>query len=269
MALKNVLVHLDQDERTSERLKLAVAIAKEHGARLVGVFAQRSRAMRVGVVTSWPTPEFTQACEHSKNLFAAATTALAQAEWRFVNRGSHGEILRVFTDIARHSDLVIMGQHEHGKESVHDDLTSEVLVGCGRPVLIIPYVGTFDTVGKCPLIAWNNAPEAARALNDALPLMQGCELAHLLSIAARQEDGEASCTEVERHLGTHGIAIRPDVFVVQDFGIMDMVLNRASDRGADLLVMGAHANMGFPFESRGTGTRYILQHMTLPVLMAN
>ena len=50
---------------------------------------------------------------------------------------------------------------------------------------------------------------------------------------------------------------------------MDMLLNRASDRSADLLVMGAHGSIGFPFESRGAGTRYILRHMTVPVLMSS
>ena len=269
MALKNVMVHLDQDPRTSERLKLAVVLAKQHGARLVGVFGQRARAMRVGVVTSWPTPEFAQACDESKAQFAQATAGLPAAEWRFINRGSHAEVLRLFIDLARHTDLVILGQHEHGKENVHDDLAAEVIVGCGRPVLVVPYVGTFDGIGKCPLIAWNNAPEAARALNYALPLIGGCELAHVLSVSSRKDDCESTSTEIASHLATHGIEVKADVFVVEDFGIMDMVLNRASDRGADLLVMGAHGNMGFPFESRGAGTRYILQHMTLPVLMSN
>jgi nucleotide-binding universal stress UspA family protein len=269
MALKNVMVHLDQDPRTSERLKLAVALAKRHGARLVGVFGKRSRALRVGVVTSWPTPEFTQACEESKALFAQATEGLAGAEWRFINRGSHAEVLRLFIDLARHTDLVILGQHEHGKENLHDDLAAEVIVGCGRPVLVVPYVGDFATIGECPLIAWNNAPEAARALNYALPLMEGCALAHVLSISARKDDCESTSAEIASHLGAHGIQVKNDMFVVEDFGIMDMVLNRASDRGADLLVMGAHGNIGFPFESRGAGTRYILEHMTLPVLMSN
>jgi len=269
MALKNVMVHLDQDPRTSERLKLAVALAKQHGARLVGVFGQRARAMRVGVVASWPTPEFTQACDDSKALFAQATADLPGAEWRFINRGSHAEVLRLFIDLARHTDLVILGQHEQGKENIHDDLAAEVIVGSGRPVLVVPYVGSFEGIGKCPLIAWNNAPEAARALNYALPLIEGCELAHVLSVSARKDDCESTSTEIASHLATHGIKVKADVFVVEDFGIMDMVLNRASDRGTDLLVMGAHGNMGFPFESRGAGTRYILQHMTLPVLMSN
>jgi nucleotide-binding universal stress UspA family protein len=99
--------------------------------------------------------------------------------------------------------------------------------------------------------------------------MEGCALAHVLSISARKDDCESTSAEIASHLGAHGIQVKNDMFVVEDFGIMDMVLNRASDRGADLLVMGAHGNIGFPFESRGAGTRYILEHMTLPVLMSN
>jgi nucleotide-binding universal stress UspA family protein len=142
-------------------------------------------------------------------------------------------------------------------------------MGCGRPVLILPYVGTFTEVGMSPLIAWSNAPEAARALNDALPLIANCQRAYVLSVASRLEDGEASCAEVERHLSAHAIHARTEVVLVQDFGVMDVLLNRASDRSADLLVMGAHSSIGFPFESRGAGTRYILRHMTVPVLMSS
>jgi nucleotide-binding universal stress UspA family protein len=74
---------------------------------------------------------------------------------------------------------------------------------------------------------------------------------------------------VVRHLADHGITAKPEVLVVEDFGIMDLLLNRVSDRSADLLVMGAHGQIGFPFVSRGAGTRYILQHMTVPVLMSS
>jgi nucleotide-binding universal stress UspA family protein len=136
-------------------------------------------------------------------------------------------------------------------------------------VLVVPYVGHFSEVGRHPLIAWNNARESARALSDALALIQGCDEAHVLSFSARLEDGEASCAEVERHLATHGIQAKSEVILVENFGIMDVLLNRVSDRSADLLVMGAHAHIGFPFDTRGTGTRYILRHMTVPVLMSN
>ena len=269
MALKDLIVHLDQSERTSARLALAVSLAREHGATLVGVFAQRAHAQKVGVVSTWPSEEFTQACDASKISFNTATAGLAGAQWRYINRGGDAEVTRHFVDLARHADMVIVGQHEQGDHFAPEELVAEVVVACGRPVLIVPYIGSFFEVGKTPLIAWHNAPEAARALNDALALIAGCRQAYVLSISARLEDGQATCAEVEQHLATHGIQAKTEVVLVQDFGIMDVLLNRASDRSADLLVMGAHGSIGFPFESRGAGTRHILKHMTVPVLMSS
>ena len=268
MALKDLIVHLDQSGRTTARLALAVSLAREHGARLVGVFAQRAHAQKVGVVSTWPSEEFTLARDASKTLFDTATAGLVGAQWRYINRGGEAEVTRHFVDLARHADMVIVGQHEQDNHFAPEELVSEVVLACGRPVLILPYIGNFAEVGKTPLIAWHNAPEAARALNDALVLMADCKQVYVLSVSARLEDGQATCTEVEQHLATHGIQARTEVVLVQDFGIMDVLLNRASDRSADLLVMGAHGSIGFPFESRGAGTRHILKHMTVPVLMA-
>jgi len=270
MSLKNLMVHLDQCERTAERVELAVSLARQHQARLVGVFGQRAQAQQVGVVSTWPSQEYVEAREASKAAFEKATAGLPRAEWRDINRGSDAEVLRHVIDLARHADLVVLGQHdERMKACVPEELAIEVILGSGRPVLVMPYVGTFTEVGKRPLIAWNDAREAAHALNDALPLIEGCDEARVLSFAARREEGEASCAEVARHLATHGITAKTEVMLVQDFDIMDMLLNRVTDRGSDLLVMGAHGQIGFPFVSRGAGTRHILRHMTVPVLMSN
>lgn len=270
MALKNLMVHLDQGERTAARVHVAVALAHQHGARLVGVFGQKAQAQRIGVVSTWPSQAYTEARDASKAAFEKATAGLPQAEWVDINRGSDAELLRHITDLARHADMVVLGQHDaQGVTYVPEELVGEVILESGRPVLVLPYVGNFTEVGKHPLIAWNNAREAARALGDALPLIQGCDVAHVVSFAGRLDEGTTSCTEVQRHLATHGIKAKTEVILVEDFGIMDLLLNRVSDREADLLVMGAHGNIGFPFESRGAGTRHILRHMTVPVLMSS
>ncbi len=270
MSLKNLMVHLDAGERAGVRLELAVRLAGRHGARLIGVFGQRAVAQRVGVVATWPSAEYVEARDASQAAFAKATAGLARAEWIDVNRGSDTEVLRQVTNLARHADLVVLGQREHGGNTLlPEDFVMEVIVDCGRPVLVVPYTGDFKEVGKRPMIAWNDAREAAHALNDALPLLAGCDEAWVLSFASRHEDGDASCAHVVRHLADHDVKARPEVLVVEDFGIMDLLLNRVSDRSADLLVMGAHGQIGFPFVSRGAGTRYILQHMTVPVLMSS
>jgi nucleotide-binding universal stress UspA family protein len=270
VSLKNLMVHLDSGERTAARLDMAVSLARRHQARLVGVFGQLAQPQKVGVVATWPSQDYIEARDASKAAFEKATAGLPQAEWRDINRGSDAEVLRCIIDLARHADMIVLGQHdERLKTRVPDELVMEVILDSGRPVLVVPYIGNFAEIGKHPLIAWNNAREAAHALNDAMPLIEGCEEATVLSFAARHEDADACCVEVARHLATHGIKAKTEVMLVQDFGIMDMLLNRVTDRGADLLVMGAHGHIGFPFVSRGAGTRYILRHMTVPVLMSN
>jgi nucleotide-binding universal stress UspA family protein len=270
MPLKNLMVHLDRGERTVARLELAVSLAHRHQARLVGVFGQRAQAEQVGVVATWPSREYTEAAGAVKTLFEAATAGLAQAEWHDINRGGDAELLGRLTDYARFFDLVLLGQHdEQAVALTPPELAEEVVVNSGRPILVLPYAGNFVRVARRPLIAWNNSREAAHALNDALPLIAGCADAILLSLDTLFDEAKAACAHAARQLACHGINAKAEVLTVEDVGVMDMLLNRVTDLGADLLVMGAHGQIGFPFVSRGAGTRHILRQMTVPVLMSN
>lgn len=270
MPLKDILVHMDAGERSAARLDMAATIAHHHQARLVGVFAQRAEADQVGVVPTWPPSGYREAAAACEGAFRQASQGLAQAEWIDVNRGRDVELLYQLTALARFGDLTVLGQYEEAPLArVPAELPEEVVLNSGRPVLVVPYVGRYAARFERPLIAWNNSREAAHALADALPLIEGCKEAVVLSLETRFKEAEASCEAVIRHLACHGIKAVSEVLMVEDVGIMDMLLNRVTDQGADLLVMGAHGQIGFPFVSRGAGTRHILRNMTVPVLMSN
>ncbi|WP_322114293.1 universal stress protein [Aquabacterium sp. A7-Y] len=49
----------------------------------------------------------------------------------------------------------------------------------GRPVLVLPYSGSFAGLGQKVLVAWNGSRESARALSDALPLLRRAREVHL------------------------------------------------------------------------------------------
>lgn len=270
MAIKDLMVHLDHDERTGVRLGMAVDIARRQGARLVGLFGQCARPDQIGVVASWPPADYVAAAEASRVLFDAATAGLPDAVWRDVNRGAEAAVTAMVVSSARCSDLVVLGQHDEA----HPDrspaaFAEQVLEQAGRPVLVVPYTGHFHSSFQRPLIAWNHSRESARALHDALPLMKGCEEAIVLSVDSELEAAQHACAQVVEHLACHGIKAQTDVLVVENAKVMDTLLNTVVDQGADLLVMGAHGHIGFPFLGRGSGTRYILSTMTVPVLMAN
>ena len=269
-SLRNLLVHLDQSDRATVRLAVAVSLARLHQARLTGVFGQRAKPRQVGVVASWPSAEYSEAAQASKAVFERATAGISEGQWHDINRGSDAELLRQITEMARCADLIVLGQHdEHAKTYVPSELAEEVVLNSGRPILVIPYAGDFPQLAQHPLIVWDNSRESAHAVNDALPLIADCPEATIISVDARYSEASASCARLTDHLACHGIKAKTEVLVVEDVGIMDILLSRATDLGADLLVMGAHGAIGLPFVSRGAATRHIFRSMVVPVLMSN
>ncbi|MBW7850866.1 MAG: universal stress protein [Rhodospirillales bacterium] len=269
MELKDIFVHLDGSERSHARLDIAVALAKRHQARLTGHFAKAS-AETVGVLGPRRSALDKSTAEASRELFEkAAGAAGLVATWRVTPSGEYNFVIADVVNAARNHDLAVLGQHDYTRadETVPPELVEQVLVASGRPALVIPFAGEFANIGTRVLVAWNGGREAVRAINDALPLMMAAKEVRVVVVNPpdRALDGEA----MVGHLACHGINAVADTLVVEGIGIMDMLLSRAADFGSNLLVMGAHGHYGFPWLNRGAGTRHILRHMTLPVLMSH
>lgn len=269
MTLKNIMVHLDHGPRTPDRLALAVSLAKQHGARLLGIFAETGSAYTVGVVASWPPNAYRQAAAASQAAFTSASAGLPGAVWRDANRGSASEVVHALIEAAQHVDLAILGQDAGAEPApVPAGTAEQVILHCGRPMLVLPYTGHPPTVGRRPVIAWNHSREAVRAVNDALPLITGCETATIVSMVPHPDEERGPAQDCLTHLACHGIAAEVEVVVPEGVGVMDLLLNRTVDTGADLLIMGAHGHIGFPYLHRGGGTRHMLAHMTVPMLLS-
>ena len=74
---------------------------------------------------------------------------------------------------ARYADLCILGQDQpEGISSVGYTFAEQMLFVTGRPVLFVPPVGSFKTLGRHIVVAWNSSRPAARAINDAVPLIE-------------------------------------------------------------------------------------------------
>ncbi|MCE1236144.1 MAG: universal stress protein [Hyphomicrobiales bacterium] len=269
MTLANIVVHLDSSPRAAARVALAVKLAARHGARLTGLFAETVSAHRVGVVASWPPAEHVAAVAAARDAFVAATATLGdRARFIDVNRGGEQEILLRTTDIARAFDLVVLGQHEEGGRTPAD-LAEHLILEGGRPVLVVPYAGTYEDLGHRPLFAWHRSRGAARSLHDALPLIAAGADALVVEAGRMGEAADEFADLVVADLAAHGISARFQTIVVEEVKLMDMLLNQAADHSADLMAIGAFDSTGFAFLGRGSGTRYVLRHMTLPVLFSH
>jgi nucleotide-binding universal stress UspA family protein len=273
MALKNLLVHLDSTARAGERLRLAIALARRHGARLTGVFAEGTTLG--GTLLGRRTPQaMERAADDARAAFEAATRdAGLVAGWKRVEPGESADVVGWLALCCRYFDLCVVGQHDPDHdESLPADLVEQLLAQSGRPVLVVPYAGHFPEAGRTVLVAWTGSREAARAVNDALPLLQTAERVVVLS-AQRTSSREgpplpSPSLDVLEHLRAHGVEATRETTFVEDVAPGDLVLNRAADAGADLVVMGAHGTSGFPLFRRSSAARDALETMTAPFLLS-
>jgi nucleotide-binding universal stress UspA family protein len=269
MMLGNILVHVDSTPRTAARLSLALRIAERAEARLTGVFAEQGEAHVVGTVATWPSPHYAAAAQSAREAFEAKVAPLGgRASFIDLNRGSEHEILHRFVEVARRFDLVMIGQTQDDVP-VPAKLPEQTIVDSGRPVLVVPYVGTYADVGHRPLFAWRSSRGAARAVSDALPLLaKDCE-GLIVEVARKNEQRDEFADLLVANLKTHGVAARYQHFVVDEISVMDTLLSAVSDHAADLLAIGAFDQGTHALFGHGVGTRHILAHMTTPVLFSH
>ena len=83
------------------------------------------------------------------------------------------------------------------------------------------------------------------------------------------EEAERSAFDAAKHLARHGIKATPAETMANDLDAATVILNHAADLGADLVVIGGYGHSRMRELVLGGVTRFLLQHMTVPVLMSH
>ena len=278
MKLCDILVHIDQSPRALMRLDIAAELARQHGAHLTALqvidVALPVMAMGDGgggaVIAELMEQMRQSALAAGVKLKAAFEAALARegimGEWRQVE-GTTQEILALH---GRYADLLVLGQDDPESDSA--GLLEAMVFDCGQPVLAIPFAGSFKTIGKRVLVGWNASREASRALHDALPLIAKAETATVFLANPKRGlggHGEEPGADIARHLARHGMKVEVAMAIADDVPDSALLLNHASDMGADLLVMGAYGHSRLREFILGGVTRSLLREMTVPVLLSH
>jgi nucleotide-binding universal stress UspA family protein len=71
------------------------------------------------------------------------------------------------------------------------------------------------------------------------------------------------------HLERHGIQARAEETLRGDLTISDLLLSRAADLGADMMIAGVYHHSKLREALIGGVSRGLLRHMTVPVLMSH
>jgi len=280
MSYKDLLVVLGSDTASRGRMALATALAERFAAHLVGLypfpipdvprtFGYYDPALFDPIFREL-RGKAQEICDREREAFEhAASLRGLSVEWRVAEGFESDPALH-----ARYVDLTILGQldPDGGDTASIRPQPELVALASGRPILAVPYAGQFETVGKRVLIGWNATREATRAVNDAMPLLAAADVVTVLTIDAREgpdAHGELPGADISLHLARHGVKAAVERTVSAGVPAGEVLLSRAADLGADLLVIGAYGHSRMRELLLGGATRSILQSMTVPVLMSH
>lgn len=183
MDIRDVIVVADSTAATGHRLDLASRLASKFGWRLTGVAMDQT-----GMLADPTTPDpFNLPPVSSGLLEFFAGEGKEMLEEDVPPSAPHKEPFNVMVDgrpvawrsfppddvsgvarLARIADLIILGQDDSASAKEPDTIEPEgIILSCGGPCLVIPFAGTFNSIGEHVLLAWDGSREAARALRDA------------------------------------------------------------------------------------------------------
>jgi nucleotide-binding universal stress UspA family protein len=167
-------------------------------------------------------------------------------------------------EYGRAADLLVVG-HPADDQGVSIGTIEAALVGTGRPVLIVP-AAPLASLPETIVIAWKAAPEAARAVTAAMPLLSRSKRILIVTVAEEEGLSDEEGARLMTALGWHGLNVSTRHLRPDRLGAADTLLAAAAEEGA-LVVMGAYGHSRLREWIFGGFTEHVLRGATVPVLM--
>ena len=172
---------------------------------------------------------------------------------------------------ARYSDVMVHMRPYGDDSAVDGEAVIEAAMFEGNcPVLVLPTDKPPAFPPRRVLVAWNQSSEAMAAVRRAMPLLISAESVELTVVdpkpsgPERSDPGGALCQMLVRHGANANIA----VLARTERLISDILIRRATEIDADMIVMGAYGHSRFREAILGGATRSMLEKSPVPVLMA-
>ena len=278
--IREIFVPLMRSATDVAAIDAAMALARAHQAHITGLVTLE-HPMPLVTEFGYVPVESTQRELEESRVAAQALADRARAQLAHEDVSSEvrlTEVMLLWSEEtaalqARHCDLSVLGGPDPDQDTPRFALTfKSLLMRSGRPVLVMPRDTRLAVPPRHVVLAWKPTGEAARALHDALPLLDAGSHVDVLMIdpqVAEGRHGESPGADIARHLARHGLAVT--VIAQPREGRSDgaAILRHVQDVGADLLVMGGYGHARWRETVLGGATRSVLEGMRTPVLFAH
>ena len=275
MQYKDIMVYLDDGVSNEERVKTALSFAKVFGARLTGVTMSALKPAHLKVSdTKMLVRMSEQEAQKRVDEFIEIANAEGVSSATRIVHGDTSQASKKLAQVARNFDLLILRQANPNNKNyaLVEEVAEQVILLSGRPVFFMPYIGAHRIPCKNVMIAWDGTPAAARAVHDAIPLLEQIDQVIILVVQEGKKKtakGELLADDLSRHLGRHGVNTSVKRVMAGTFDVPTVILNEIAENDIDLLIMGGYGTPSLKQKLFGGVTRTLLSSMIVPVLMSH
>jgi nucleotide-binding universal stress UspA family protein len=276
--IKDVILNLERNKSRDSVRDYAITLARTFDAHLTAVAFADGANIPISVLPEFPTAVIANLLAENEKIARSAIDRFEAAvkgsrlsvEHRLITQ-SPLEVPASFSAMARRYDLSVVMQSDDENGANNDVLIEATLFESGRPVIVVPYIQkeglNLDRIVCC----WDGSRAAARAINDALPMLQKALAAELLIVANEKTGSEREVrgVEIASHLARHGIKVEVEILPAADVDVANVILSRVADCSANMIVMGGYGHSRFREFILGGATRGVLTAMTVPVLISH
>jgi nucleotide-binding universal stress UspA family protein len=264
--IKDIILHLERESSRDSVRDFAASIAETFAAHLTGVifnFASNIPADALADLFAESEAEARSAIERFE---LATKRGGLSADPRLILGAP-----KTFSEMARCFDLSIVMQSDDHKGINNSLLIESTLLDSGRPLIVVPCNQQGGLKLDRVVCCWDGSRTAARAINDALPLLKKANAVELFTVENEKTANEQALrgTEIGRHLARHDIKVEVETARGADGDVANAILTHVADRSASLLVMGGYGHSRLREFLFGGATRGMLSAMTVPVFMSH
>jgi nucleotide-binding universal stress UspA family protein len=279
MPIKDVLLPLvgEPTEGAIAAIDKCTAVAGDIGAQVTAIAVEEEISVRPRVTISTDLDN-TAAVEAVRSVsdahgllkaFDAAATRFGVRNEQKLYRFAAPDIATNFALYARLKDLSIVPVKPHHGQS--EKIVERLIFESGRPILICPeefateLAVAFDDV----VIAWDHTAPAARAVADALPVLQSAASVRIITATDDETPAELeSAAALVAHLAKHGIKAAFEAVRIDGSSVGKVFETYVKANTIDLLVMGAYRHSRLNEIVWGGATKTVIARPPCWVMMS-
>jgi nucleotide-binding universal stress UspA family protein len=280
MTIKDILLPLvgEPNAAAIAAIDKCVAAAGDFGARITALAVEEDILVRPKVVISSDIENAAETAavrsvSDARGLlkaFDAAASRFAVRNEQKLTRLGAADIPGNFVGPARLADLSMVPIKANDDQS--ERIAERLIFESGRPILLCPEesAGELPVVFDRVMIAWDHTAPAARAIADALPLLE--DAADVRVVTATDDKTQAekeSGAALVRHLAEHGINATFETIKIDGSSVGKIFEAYVRKNAIDLLVMGAYRHSRLNEIVWGGATKTVIGRPPCWVMMSH